>query len=67
MLKNYLFLNILPDSINTIGQTLIDRIVVVVDKEIITESELNERVTFLALQTASIQIKKDYVLRCLMD
>jgi peptidyl-prolyl cis-trans isomerase SurA len=31
-------------------QTLVDRIVAVVDKEIITESELNERVTFLALQ-----------------
>jgi peptidyl-prolyl cis-trans isomerase SurA len=32
------------------AQTLIDRIVAVVDKEIITESELNERVTFLAAQ-----------------
>jgi peptidyl-prolyl cis-trans isomerase SurA len=32
------------------AQTLVDRIVAVVDKEIITESELNERVTFLALQ-----------------
>jgi len=32
------------------AQTLIDRIVAVVDKEIITESELNERVTFLAMQ-----------------
>jgi peptidyl-prolyl cis-trans isomerase SurA len=32
------------------AQTMIDRIVAVVDKEIITESELNERVTFLALQ-----------------
>ena len=39
-----------PDSINTIGPDLIDRIVAVVDKEIITESELNKRVTFLALQ-----------------
>lgn len=32
------------------AQTLIDRIIAVVDKEIITESELNERVSFLALQ-----------------
>lgn len=32
------------------AQTLVDRIVAVVDKEIITESELNERVTFLAVQ-----------------
>jgi peptidyl-prolyl cis-trans isomerase SurA len=32
------------------AQTLVDRIVAVVDKEIITESELNERVTFLAAQ-----------------
>ena len=31
------------------AQTLVDRIVAVVDKEIITESELNERVTFLAV------------------
>ena len=32
------------------AQTLVDRIVAVVDKEIITESELNERVVFLAAQ-----------------
>ena len=32
------------------GQTSIDRIVAVVDKEIITESELTERTTLLALQ-----------------
>jgi peptidyl-prolyl cis-trans isomerase SurA len=32
------------------AQTLVDRIVAIVDKEIITESELNERVTFLAIQ-----------------
>jgi peptidyl-prolyl cis-trans isomerase SurA len=32
------------------GQTLVDRIVAVVDKEIITESDLNERVTFLSVQ-----------------
>jgi peptidyl-prolyl cis-trans isomerase SurA len=32
------------------AQTLVDRIVAVVDKEIITESELNERVIFLAAQ-----------------
>jgi peptidyl-prolyl cis-trans isomerase SurA len=32
------------------AQTLIDRIVAVVDKEIITESELNDRLTFYALQ-----------------
>ena len=33
-----------------LAQTRVDRIVAVVDKEIITESELNERVTFLAVQ-----------------
>lgn len=32
------------------AQTLLDRIIAVVDKEIITESELSERVTYLALQ-----------------
>jgi peptidyl-prolyl cis-trans isomerase SurA len=32
------------------AQTLVDKIVAVVDKEIITESELNERVTFYAAQ-----------------
>ncbi|MCX7984612.1 MAG: peptidylprolyl isomerase [Bacteroidetes bacterium] len=32
------------------GQSLIDRIVAVVDKEIITESELNDRLTFVAMQ-----------------
>jgi len=32
------------------AQTLVDRIVAVVDKEIITESELNERVMYLAVQ-----------------
>ncbi len=32
------------------AQTLVDKIVAVVDKEIITESELNERVVFLAAQ-----------------
>lgn len=32
------------------SQTLIDRIVAVVDKEIITESDLSERVNFLAIQ-----------------
>jgi peptidyl-prolyl cis-trans isomerase SurA len=39
---------LLPASLA--AQTMIDRIVAVVDKEIITESELNERVTFLAAQ-----------------
>ncbi|MCI0707300.1 MAG: peptidylprolyl isomerase [Ignavibacteriae bacterium] len=34
----------------TTAQTLIDRIVAVVDKEIITESELTERTTLVALQ-----------------
>ena len=32
------------------AQTLIDRIIAVVDKEIITESELNDKVTFLVIQ-----------------
>ena len=39
---------LLPLSVS--AQTLIDRIVAVVDKEIITESELNERILFLATQ-----------------
>jgi peptidyl-prolyl cis-trans isomerase SurA len=43
----YLFL-LIPGTLP--AQTLVDRIVAVVDKEIITESELNERVTFLAVQ-----------------
>jgi len=43
----YLFL-LIPGALP--AQTLVDRIVAVVDKEIITESELNERVTFLAVQ-----------------
>jgi len=34
----------------SLSQTLIDRIVAVVDKEIITESELQERVNFIAFQ-----------------
>ncbi|MBN1397773.1 MAG: peptidylprolyl isomerase [Bacteroidetes bacterium] len=32
------------------AQTLIDRTAAIVDKEVITESELNERVTFMAMQ-----------------
>lgn len=44
-----IFLSILsPMTVST--QILIDRIVAVVDKEIITESELNDRVTFVAMQ-----------------
>ena len=43
----YLFF-LIPFSLS--AQTLVDRIVAVVDKEIITESELSERVTFLAAQ-----------------
>ena len=43
----YLFLLM---SFSLSAQTLVDRIVAVVDKEIITESELNERVVFLAAQ-----------------
>lgn len=35
---------------HSLSQTLIDRIVAVVDKEIITESELQERVSFVAIQ-----------------
>jgi len=37
-------------SLPLAAQTVIDRIVAVVDKEIITESELDERVAFLAMQ-----------------
>ena len=47
MFLMYLFL-LIPGALP--AQTLVDRIVAVVDKEIITESELNERVTFLAVQ-----------------
>jgi peptidyl-prolyl cis-trans isomerase SurA len=43
-----LTLFLIPSALS--AQTLIDRIVAVVDKEIITESELSERVTFLAMQ-----------------
>ncbi|MEK7670430.1 MAG: peptidylprolyl isomerase [Bacteroidota bacterium] len=41
------------------SQTLIDRIVAVVDREIITESELNERVNFIALQNKLDATKED--------
>jgi peptidyl-prolyl cis-trans isomerase SurA len=37
-------------SLISSAQTLVDRIVAVVDKEIITESELKERTTYLAMQ-----------------
>ncbi|MGA3285921.1 MAG: peptidylprolyl isomerase [Bacteroidota bacterium] len=46
----FLLLTILLIPLILSAQTLIDRIVAVVDKEIITESELNERVSFLAMQ-----------------
>ncbi|MBI2619401.1 MAG: peptidylprolyl isomerase [Ignavibacteriales bacterium] len=39
-----------PPLTTLCGQTVIDRIVAVVDKEIITESELQERVSLIALQ-----------------
>ena len=45
----FVYLSLLIPAVLT-AQTLVDRIVAVVDKEIITESELNERVTFLAMQ-----------------
>ena len=48
--QKLLFLTILLIPLALSAQTLIDRIVAVVDKEIITESELNERVSFLAMQ-----------------
>jgi peptidyl-prolyl cis-trans isomerase SurA len=48
--QNILLLTILLIPLTLSAQTLIDRIVAVVDKEIITESELNERVSFLAMQ-----------------
>jgi peptidyl-prolyl cis-trans isomerase SurA len=52
MKKRCMVLGVLSLLISAIlpAQTRIDRIVAVVDKEIITESELNERVTFLAAQ-----------------
>jgi peptidyl-prolyl cis-trans isomerase SurA len=48
--QRFLLMTILLISLRLSAQTLIDRIVAVVDKEIITESELSERVTFLAMQ-----------------
>jgi peptidyl-prolyl cis-trans isomerase SurA len=48
--QKLLLLTILLIPLALSAQTLIDRIVAVVDKEIITESELNERVSFLAVQ-----------------
>lgn len=41
------------------SQTLIDRIIAVVDREIITESELNERVNFIAFQNKLDATKED--------
>jgi parvulin-like peptidyl-prolyl isomerase len=49
-IQKYLLLAILLIPSTLSAQTLIDRIVAVVDKEIITESELSERVSFLAMQ-----------------
>jgi len=49
-IRIFLLLIILLIPLTLPAQTLIDRIVAVVDKEIITESELNERVSFLAMQ-----------------
>jgi peptidyl-prolyl cis-trans isomerase SurA len=48
--QKLLFLIFLMIPLTLSAQTLIDRIVAVVDKEIITESELSERVSFLAMQ-----------------
>lgn len=42
------------------SQTVIDRIVAVVDKEIITESELQERVSFVALQNRMDPSKPEF-------
>ena len=47
--KIFLVVNLLLPLLLS-AQTLIDRIIAVVDKEIITESELNERVMYLAMQ-----------------
>ena len=49
-----------------IAQTLIDRIAAVVDKEIITESELNERVQFVAFQNR-IDIKTKGIHKQVLD
>jgi|WetSurMetagenome_2_1015567.scaffolds.fasta_scaffold15654_2 peptidyl-prolyl cis-trans isomerase SurA len=49
-IQSILLLIVLSIPLTMSAQTLVDRIVAVVDKEIITESELNERVTFLAMQ-----------------
>jgi peptidyl-prolyl cis-trans isomerase SurA len=48
--QSFLLLTVLLIPLPLSAQTLIDRIAAVVDKEIITESELNERVSFLAMQ-----------------
>jgi peptidyl-prolyl cis-trans isomerase SurA len=45
----FLFVFLLSNSFLS-AQTLLDRIVAVVDREIITESELNERLQFVAIQ-----------------
>jgi len=52
MMRSWMFFVVLSFLVPAVvpAQTLVDRIVAVVDKEIITESELNERVTFLAMQ-----------------
>ena len=53
-------------SVSGIAQTLIDRIAAVVDKEIITESELNERVQFVAFQNR-IDIKTKGIHKQVLD
>jgi len=47
--RMFLFVFLLSNSFLS-AQTLLDRIVAVVDREIITESELNERLQFVAIQ-----------------
>ncbi len=47
--RMFLFVFLLSNSF-LFAQTLLDRIVAVVDREIITESELNERLQFVAIQ-----------------
>ncbi len=48
--KTLILAGFLLSSASLHAQTVIDRVVAVVDKEIITESELNERVAFYAYQ-----------------
>ncbi len=50
IVRSWMALFVMFAAIPAAAQTMVDRIVAVVDREIITESELQERVTFIAMQ-----------------